>query len=227
MRLLDTSRSRLSTPTPSSRSPTPHSPTYPSKPSRLPAAPTFDPDSLLAPLTLSHQPIFTASQPAHNPIFGLSSLGGAPSSSSFPHPVSPDAMHVDIPTPTAADDDDAMDWSPSEPAPPPAAAGAAPSFFERVRQAAARTSDEDVWLRPQRFFPPEQPTGLEGLLARTGLADLVGPSAPGAPSASGGAKSGSGAPKWHWGWVYAASVVPLAGVAWQAWASSRRNTVLL
>ena len=31
--------------------------------------------------------------------------------------------------------------------------------------------DDGVWLRPQRFFAPEKPTGLEGLFAKTNLVE--------------------------------------------------------
>jgi hypothetical protein len=45
-----------------------------------------------------------------------------------------------------------IDWSPIEP---------------------SGANDPSQWLRPQRFFPPEQSTGLEGLFQRTRLAEDV------------------------------------------------------
>ena len=48
-----------------------------------------------------------------------------------------------------------MDWTPTSGGPKP------------------QPPSESFWLRPQRFFAPENPTGLEGLLERTGLGDDV------------------------------------------------------
>lgn len=55
-------------------------------------------------------------------------------------------------------DADAMDWTPTSGGPKPQQPQPQPESF---------------WLRPQRFFAPENPTGLEGLLERTGLGDDV------------------------------------------------------
>jgi hypothetical protein len=93
-------------------------------------------------------------------------------------------------------DEDAMDWAPTHPAP-------------------ARAADDGSWLRPQRFFAPEQPTGLESLLARTGLSEMAQPAAP-----AHGRKGAAPAPaQWRWGWVYAASLIPLLGIGMHAWMS--------
>lgn len=59
-------------------------------------------------------------------------------------------------------DADAMDWEPLS-----ANAGSAPLPPNRSQSQA----EDDGWLRPQRFFPPERPTGLEGLFERTRLED--------------------------------------------------------
>jgi hypothetical protein len=99
-------------------------------------------------------------------------------------------------------DEDAMDWAPTN---PPAGNRVLPR----------RTDDDGSWLRPQRFFPPEQPTGLEGLFARTGLTDAVSTS----QSASSGSNRNNVATQWHWGWVYAASLIPVIGIAAHAWSS--------
>lgn len=65
----------------------------------------------------------------------------------------------------ADDDADSMDWTPTDPS-------AASKMSEaRRRSAKSANADDGTWLRPQRFFPPEQPTGLEGLFARTLLVD--------------------------------------------------------
>ncbi|KAI6108448.1 hypothetical protein EDD16DRAFT_81692 [Pisolithus croceorrhizus] len=51
-----------------------------------------------------------------------------------------------------------MDWTPTNPSP--------------SKPGKKSVNDEDgSWLRPQRFFPPEQPTGLEALFAGTKLED--------------------------------------------------------
>jgi hypothetical protein len=64
--------------------------------------------------------------------------------------VNPIFGHVSLPTSTVAHSEDAeMDWTPADSTP----------------------SDRMNWLKPQRFFPPEQPTGLESLLAGASLAD--------------------------------------------------------
>ncbi|KAG9314227.1 hypothetical protein JVU11DRAFT_5014 [Chiua virens] len=80
--------------------------------------------------------------PATNPMFGHPSL--VPSTP--PSPIKVDE----------GPDEDAMDWTPTNPSP--------------VKT--KKTGDDDgAWLRPQRFFPPEGPTGLENLFANTNLDD--------------------------------------------------------
>ncbi|KAK2461636.1 hypothetical protein APHAL10511_006099 [Amanita phalloides] len=80
----------------------------------------------------------------------------------FGHPSLP---AVSPPPPTQPDDPDAdeMDWAPTDPA--------AYSAFQKRKH----RSDDGSWIRPQRFFAPEQPTGLEGLLQKTKLTDDVSP----------------------------------------------------
>jgi len=79
-----------------------------------------------------------------NPVFGHPSLVS-------PSPSQPSPIKVD-----EVVDEDAMDWTPTNPSP------------VKVRIA---PDDEGAWLRPQRFFPPERPTGLESLFASTKLDD--------------------------------------------------------
>lgn len=55
--------------------------------------------------------------------------------------------------------EEAMDWEPAE------------------ESDWVRLDEREDWLRPQRFFAPEQPTGLEMLLERTTLAEPAAPSA--------------------------------------------------
>jgi hypothetical protein len=56
------------------------------------------------------------------------------------------------------EDDDAMDWTPTIPSPAKA-------------RKILNDDDDGSWVRPQRFFPPERPTGLESLFASTKLDD--------------------------------------------------------
>ncbi|KAG6381036.1 hypothetical protein JVT61DRAFT_5432 [Boletus reticuloceps] len=55
-------------------------------------------------------------------------------------------------------DEDAMDWTPTNLSP--------------VKAKDMVDDHDGAWLRPQRFFPPERPTGLESLFANTGLDDI-------------------------------------------------------
>lgn len=108
---------------------------------------------LLGSLTLSDNPLATIRT---NPIFGSSSLQNLPSS---------------VEEKREAEDPDAMDWSPTNPSPkketvnPFLRAGSAPVRSRHGEE------DEELVLRRQRFFPPEEPTGLEGLLGNTVLAE--------------------------------------------------------
>lgn len=66
------------------------------------------------------------------------------------------------PAPRVDDADSmAMDWDPTEPA-------------ETIQNDKEDTSGASSWLRPQRFFGPESPTGLESLLERTSIDDSNG-----------------------------------------------------
>ncbi|KAH9898288.1 Ima1 N-terminal domain-containing protein [Cubamyces lactineus] len=122
-------------------------PSLPSSRDVTPAAP--EPD-LLASLTLSNNPVLAAS--AHNPIFGVSSFAAAGPSSSPPRrptSTSPRPSNFDVDMDDDDYDPDAMDIDPSSPMKRPG------------------RDDDGSWLRPQRFFAPEEPTGLENLFART------------------------------------------------------------
>ena len=87
------------------------------------------------------------------------------------------------------EDPDAMDWTPTNPSPkkdrmnPFLRAGSAPVHPRDERE-------EDIVLRKQMFFPPEEPTGLEGLLGKTVLAE------PPPTSSSGGGGDASGVGGW-------------------------------
>ncbi|KAG2154677.1 Ima1 N-terminal domain-containing protein [Suillus clintonianus] len=101
-----------------------------------------EPD-LLASLSLSSNPVISPG----NPIFGLPSLV----SSNSTYPSSRNNAGED-------EDEDAMDWTPTVPSP------AKPRKI-------LNDDDDGSWVRPQRFFAPERPTGLESLFASTKLDD--------------------------------------------------------
>lgn len=115
--------------------------------SRL-ATPAVDtaPD-LLSTLTLSNNPVLAG------PVFGVPSFAQRMNGHAADGCGPADAI-VDMDDAMDEDDErerdpDAMDWTPASPAAPP------------------RTRTENVLLRPQRFFPREEPTGLESLFAET------------------------------------------------------------
>jgi len=82
---------------------------------------------------------------ASRPVFGVPSLvPTAPTTSS-----KPGEMRIKAETPPPMD---SMDWAPIDSSP-------------------AKQQTDNSWLRPQRFFAPENFTGLENLLSRTQLVD--------------------------------------------------------
>ncbi|TFK77253.1 hypothetical protein BDN72DRAFT_884803 [Pluteus cervinus] len=70
------------------------------------------------------------------------------------------SLRPSAPPKSEGDDSMAMDWSPTDPAGEDAKLG---------------SSNDSPLLRPQRFFGPEKPTGLEGLFERTTIIDLSEP----------------------------------------------------
>lgn len=113
--------------------------------------PRVQESDLFGSLTLSSNPLATIRT---NPIFGSPSLQKPP----------PPIEHE-----KEAEDLDAMDWTPTNPSPrkegvnPFPRAGSAPVHSRHGE------GEEELVLRRQRFFPPEEPTGLEGLLNKTVL----------------------------------------------------------
>jgi hypothetical protein len=104
---------------------------------------------------------------------------------------------------------DAMDWTPTD-----------PSIHHNTSTSKSRCTQnvtpepecDGLWLRPQRFFPPEQPTGLETLFAQTKL------------STDNDANGHTRRQRiWNWAWVYGMSLIPLAGVAFKAWENTNAN----
>lgn len=124
-------------------------------------------------------------------------------------------------SPTGPRDPDAMDWSPIRPLPsrdrPHALNG---------RSHFGQDEDGDL-LRPQRFFAPEEPTGLESLFANTiHLADDEQENAKRQTARAKGRHQHQHRflryiPRWPW--VVALSVIPLLGVAYKLWADRRES----
>ncbi|KAG5220125.1 Integral inner nuclear membrane protein [Salix suchowensis] len=165
------------------------------------STPTPADSDLLASLSLSSKPVITPT----NPIFGLPSLLSSTSgatSQKDAHDV--DAMEDDD---FYAKDDMAMDWTPIHPSHTHQSDSRASRYKDK--QKAAVDDDDGSWLRPQRFFAPEKPTGLEGLFERAKLVDDDANKSK--PTHS----THICIPKW----MYALSVVPivLAFLAWKLW----------
>ncbi|KAH9950432.1 Ima1 N-terminal domain-containing protein [Amylocystis lapponica] len=207
VRLMDTTTHKQPLTAPSSSLPTSRSAT--------PAEP-----DLFAALTLSSKPVMHAPAPSSNPIFGLPSLAGPPPSSPPPRTqlnaaLSPNGMDVEDDSPVHEHDPNAMDWSPI----PPAKTRPSASMQNGHPTSSAR-EDDGAWLRPQRFFAPEEPTGLENLFART--IRLVDDEHAGAAS---GSVSGHAHGRRRWRkpvWMGAALCVLLAlPLAYRAWQSKR------
>lgn len=180
-----------------------------------------------ATLSLSGNPVITPT--AVNPMFGRPSLApGFESTENQGRSTNPSGGAFDAFSITGDDeyddvdslrltrgrgarDPDAMDWEPASPA----------KQAQAQAHARSTSTDDGSWLRRQRFFPPEEPTGLEGLLMRTRLLDedeAARTERAHAQLRGGGA--GAGAVRWHWGWVYSASVVPVAVLLVGLWIRS-------
>ncbi|KAF8898910.1 Ima1 N-terminal domain-containing protein [Infundibulicybe gibba] len=118
-----------------------------------------------------------------NPIFGLPSL---------PSPV-PAVTSERV-------DPDEMDWMPTEPS------SVVTSQHERAKQ----EDNQGSWLRPQKFFAPEQPTGLESLFERTRLIDdTMGGNGPG--------RGDSPLDLWKGWWIYMMGLLPIVGITAIFW----------
>ncbi|KAM6498440.1 Ima1 N-terminal domain containing protein, partial [Amanita muscaria] len=102
----------------------------------------LEPD--LTTLSLSSKPIINPPKP----VFGHPSLPSGPSV--------PSAQQVE-------EGADEMDWAPTDPV--------AYAASQKGKQKSQVTTDDGSWMRPQRFFAPEQPTGLESLFEKTRLTD--------------------------------------------------------
>jgi hypothetical protein len=102
------------------------------------------------------------------------------------------------------DDGDAnmMDWTPTNPSP------SSSMNFSRIQP---NKDDDGSWLRRQTFFPPEQPTGLEGLFAKTLLVDED------SRSSAQCDRGPSQRLKLKWLWLSALLIVPLIAVTYRHW----------
>ncbi|CAL1695582.1 unnamed protein product [Somion occarium] len=152
------------------------SPTPSSSRSATPVASSFETDAL-GPLSIStkHNLAGPSKIPTTHPIFGLPSFPDLNASSSKTNPqgqgqLNRDAMDEDEDVDNESqsekeEDPDAMDWTPTS----------TPAKLDRKGKgkgkgkgkARANIVDDGSWLRPQRFFPPEEPTGLENLFEKT------------------------------------------------------------
>ncbi|KAI0756880.1 Ima1 N-terminal domain-containing protein [Daedaleopsis nitida] len=186
--------------------------TTPSLPSSRDVTPVAAEPDLLATLTLSNNPIIGVTS-AQNPIFGMPSLSTAasPPRSTTPRPP---GMDVDMDDDEGRDPD-AMDIDTASPQKKPS------------------LEDDGSWLRPQRFFAPEEPTGLENLFART--IRLVDPSeqnengtAQGSLSRRQGTRRTGRSSMRSWRIWLAVCVVPvLVAAGYMAWGVRRQKTVLV
>ncbi|KIO08393.1 hypothetical protein M404DRAFT_353951 [Pisolithus tinctorius Marx 270] len=149
----------------------------------------------LTALSLSSNPVVPQSS---NPIFGMPSLLSTTSG----RPADMDSCP----------DEDAMDWTPTNPSP--------------HKPGKKSVNDEDgSWLRPQRFFPPEQPTGLESLLATTKLEDAENKSTRAGANTGvwiwqnhgGNARLDMRGSVWRWLAVVTVALVVLGAIAYQRW----------
>ncbi|KAJ8509417.1 hypothetical protein ONZ45_g8414 [Pleurotus djamor] len=199
IRLVDTKSHSLDL---RSRSSTPFNPLGVDDNSQIPASnsrrstPLPADTDLLASLSLSSKPVITPT----NPVFGLPSLL-ASSSRPEAHPINSmddDPIEVDR-------DEMAMDWTPIRPTNRLNVPNPGPG---RPKQSS--DSDDGAWLRPQRFFAPEKPTGLEGLFERTSIIDETD-----------GETRQPTASTYHFvpRWTYTLAMIPLilSAFAWVAW----------
>lgn len=166
----------------------------------------------MASLSLSNQPILPpGTSKQGNPIFGLPSLSTTANSQQQSNG---DLVNYDMDEDEEQErDPNAMDWTPTNtPAKPRG----------KVKHAAQEHSS---WLlRPQKFFAPEEPTGLETLFARTiSLSDVTDEQSHGGKNISmRSTRRGTRHSSWYWGALCVFGLVPLlVGVAYKVWERKR------
>ena len=179
------------------------------------STPSLDEPDLFATLSLSSNPIITnyAATAAANPIFGKPAF--APLDLSLqqqnqlftPSPRKNAALYDDDDDGEGKkyNDPDAMDWEPATPA------------KKQVHKYVGTSLDDGSWLRRQRFFPPEEPTGLEGLLMRTRLIDEDDSN--GVSPSNNTTVGTANIANWSWTWVYSLSVLPVLVLLISLWMS--------
>lgn len=167
-----------------------------------------EPD-LFSSLSLSNSPIIIPA--SVNPMFGQPSLG--PGHGSGYKGGTKDVRFEDdesdedrFPWQRRNRDPDAMDWEPASPA---------KRAQEAQKSNRGQSTDDGTWLRQQRFFPPEEPTGLEGLFMRARLMDEDD------AATRRDRAAGSSRGRMKWAWVYSASAVPVVGILVALWYRSR------
>ncbi|KAL0578610.1 hypothetical protein V5O48_003401 [Marasmius crinis-equi] len=104
---------------------------------------------------------------------------------------------------SSPNEDDQMDWSPTD-----------ENASNQRKKQNPDESDSGFWLRPQRFFAPEQPTGLETLFEKTKLSDDV--------TMSDSTRNESSRRRHllhmeEWWWLYTAVGVAVLGVGLYLW----------
>ncbi|KZS95750.1 hypothetical protein SISNIDRAFT_408239 [Sistotremastrum niveocremeum HHB9708] len=92
-------------------------------------------------------------EPSTEPLFASLTLSSMPSAPTNPKPIFGQPSLVNK---FPVVEDDAMDWTPT----------LKPGSEDEQH---IRVVDREDWLRPAKFFAPEPPTGLEGLLEKTSL----------------------------------------------------------
>ncbi|KAL0071813.1 hypothetical protein AAF712_000735 [Marasmius tenuissimus] len=118
--------------------------------------------------------------------------------------------------PSPQKEDDQMDWTPTD----------ENSSQRRKQQPSSEGDEPGFWLHPQRFFAPEQPTGLETLFEKTKLSDDVTMS----DSTNAGGRRGKRALSvwedhlFRWWWLYVGAVVAILGVGLYVWIGKGHQT---
>jgi hypothetical protein len=102
------------------------------------------------------------------------------------------------------EDENAMDWTPTVPSP------AKPRKI-------LNDDDDGSWLKPQRFFPPERPTGLESLFAGTKLDDRDQKSSSSSRTTHARATLHLVGKRWWWVGAVSLILIPLAALAFRFW----------
>ncbi|KAK1228641.1 hypothetical protein PQX77_008235 [Marasmius sp. AFHP31] len=118
--------------------------------------------------------------------------------------------------PSPQKEDDQMDWTPTD-----------ENSSQRGKQQLASGGDEPgFWLHPQRFFAPEQPTGLETLFEKTKLSDDVTMSD---STKAEGRRGKRALSVWEdhlfrWWWLYVGAGVAVLGVGLYSWIGKGHQT---